>query len=400
MITEYAIAVWTVLLDLSPPLLLGLLIAGLLHVLLPPGLISRHLSGKTYRDVFRAVLIGIPMPLCSCGVIPTALDLRNQGASKGATTGFLISTPQTGVDSILVAATFLGWPFALFKVLAAFFTGMIGGILVNLTEDKVTIPPPQVVAAERSRPSVAEVLRYGIFDLLGAIDLWLAFGILVSALISILIPTGYLAEVNWAGGIVAMLAMLVIALPLYVCTTGSVPIAAALIAAGLPPGAALVFLMAGPATNVATLGAVYRTLGKRVLAIYLGTVSVMSILLGLTFNWLLADATGTVHHHGAEGSLLQVASALTVSALLVFLIGRRFLNRKTVTGEKPGELLLSVRGMTCGHCVQSVKKALEGIPGVKRATPDLRAGTVRVQGENLDRAKLSAAIEKAGYKSG
>lgn len=400
MITEYAIAVWTVLLDLSPPLLLGLLIAGLLHVLLPPGLISRHLSGKTYRDVFRAVLIGIPMPLCSCGVIPTALDLRNQGASKGATTGFLISTPQTGVDSILVAATFLGWPFAIFKVLAAFFTGMIGGVLVNLTEDKLTIPPPQVVTAERVRPSPAEVLRYGIFDLLGAIDLWLIFGILVSALISILIPTGYLAEVNWAGGIVAMLAMLVIALPLYVCTTGSVPIAAALIAAGLPPGAALVFLMAGPATNVATLGAVYRTLGKRVLAIYLGTVVVMSILLGLTFNWLLAGATGTLHHHGTEGSLLQVGSALTLSALLVFLIGRRFLSRKTIAGEQPGELLLSVRGMTCGHCVQSVKKALEVLPGVTSAAPDLRSGTVRVQGENLDRARLSAAIEQAGYRSG
>ncbi len=404
MITEYIVEVWGVLLELSPALLLGLLIAGLLHVLLPPGLISRHLSGKTYRDVMRAVLFGIPMPLCSCGVIPTAIGLKNEGASKGAATGFLISTPQTGVDSILVSATFLGWPFALFKVLAAFVTGMIGGVLVNLTEKpEIAAPALTTAEGERVRPSAAEVLRYGIFDLLGSIDLWIVLGVLVSALITVLVPAGYLAGVDWAGGIPAMLAMLAIAIPLYVCTTGSVPIAAALIAAGLPPGAALVFLMAGPATNVATLGAVYRALGRRVLAIYLGTVAVMSILLGLTFDWVLGAAAGPAHHHGSGGSLLQVASALTVAALLFFLIGRRFLLRRTTVeeqvGNSAGELVLPVRGMTCGHCVKTVKAALEALPGVSEAAPDLRTGSVRVQGKNLDRKELVYAIRRAGYET-
>jgi len=402
MIGEYFIQVRAVLLELSPALLLGLLIAGLLHVLLPPGLISRHLSGKTYRDVMRAVLFGIPMPLCSCGVIPTAIGLKNEGASKGAATGFLISTPQTGVDSILVSATFLGWPFALFKVGAAFVTGMIGGMLVNLTEKPaLPAPAPAAPGLGRSRPSAREAFRYAIFDLLGSIDLWIVLGVLISALIAVLVPAGFLAGADWSRGILAMLAMLAIALPLYVCTTGSVPIAAALIAAGLPPGAALVFLMAGPATNVATLGAVYRSLGKRVLAIYLGTVAVMSILLGLTFDWVLGSASGSVHHHATGGNLLQVASALIVAGLLIFLIGRRFF-RDRPAGGGPGEesadrLTIPVRGMTCGHCVKTVKEALEEIPGVTEAVPDLKGNLVRVRGENLDREELVDAIRRAGY---
>ncbi len=403
MIAEFFIQVWRVLLELSPALLLGTLIAGLLHVFLPPGLVSRHLSGKTYRDVMRAVLLGIPMPLCSCGVIPTAVGLKNEGASKGAVTGFLISTPQTGVDSILVSASFLGWPFALFKVLAAFVTGMIGGVLVNLTEkDRGAAAAVPAKAEERAKPSPIEVIRYGVFDLLGSIYLWIILGILVSALITILVPAGYLAEADWAGGLLAMLAMLVIALPLYVCTTGSVPIAAALIAAGMPAGAALVFLMAGPATNVATLGAVYRALGKRVLAIYLGTVAVMSIVLGLAFDWVLGSAAGPAHHHGGGGSLLQVASALAVSAILLFLLGRRVFGRTAAPaaagqGDQE-EMVLPVRGMTCGHCVRTVKDALEKIPGVREAEPDLREKLVRVRGKNLDRTRLAQAVRKAGYQ--
>ncbi len=404
MIADYFIQVWGVLLELSPPLLLGLLIAGLLHVLLPPGLISRHLSGQGYRDVGRAVLFGIPLPLCSCGVIPTALGLRKEGASKGAATGFLISTPQTGVDSILVSASFLGWPFALFKVLAAFVTGMVGGILVNLTEGEDPAPaknPP--TERGRVRLSAGEGLRYAIFDLLGSIEIWIVLGVLVSALITVLVPAGYLAGVDWARGMAAMLAMLVIALPLYVCTTGSVPIAAALIAAGLPPGAALVFLMAGPATNVATLGAVYRALGKRVLAVYLGTVAVLSILLGLAFDWVLAGAAAPVHHHVHGAGPLRTAAALAVAGLLVFLLGRRLVNRLGPAagggGEKAGELTIPIRGMTCGHCVQSVKDALETLPGVERAEPDLRNNLVRLRGEHLNREELARAIRRAGYEA-
>ncbi len=406
MIAEFFTQIWGVLLELSPALLLGTLIAGLLHVLLPAGLISKHLSGSTYRDVLRASLFGVPMPLCSCGVIPTAIGLRKQGASPGAVTGFLISTPQTGVDSILVSATFLGWPFALFKVLAAFVTGMIGGILVNLTESPAgngESDRPGATTAGKVPKTPAEVIRYGIFELLGSIDIWIVLGVAVSALITIAIPEGYLAGTAWTGGIWAMLLVLVISLPLYVCTTGSVPIAAALIAAGIPAGAALVFLMAGPATNVATLGAVYRSLGKRVLAIYLGTVAVMSIVLGLAFDWVLGSRVAAVRLHGGGGSPLQVISALAVAGILVFLLGRRFIARikgplqpRPQTGE---ELVLPIRGMTCQHCVTTVRNALEALPGVESAEPDLPAKLVRVRGENLDREELARAVRQAGYQT-
>ncbi len=129
--TVFLLNLWQVFLDLSPSLLLGLLLAGMLHVYLPKGLIHRGMSRPNLTSALRASLVGVPMPLCSCGVVPAALALKNEGASKGATTSFLISTPQTGVDSLLVSASFLGWPFALFKLAAAFLTGLIGGSLVN-----------------------------------------------------------------------------------------------------------------------------------------------------------------------------------------------------------------------------------------------------------------------------
>ncbi|MFH1039438.1 MAG: permease [PVC group bacterium] len=406
MIAEFFITAWAVLLELSPPLLLGTLIAGLLHVFLPPGLVSRHLSRSTVGSVLRAVLLGIPMPLCSCGVIPTTIGLKNEGASPGAATGFLISTPQTGVDSILVSATFLGWPFALFKVLAAFVTGMIGGTLVNLTGKQAGEEKTAAAAQPRGdgvSKTPAEVLRYGIFELLGSIDIWIVLGVVVSAIIAITIPGGYLSGSAWTGGIGGMLIVLAIALPLYVCTTGSVPIAASLIAAGMPTGAALVFLMAGPATNIATLGAVYRVLGKRVLAIYLGTVAVMSIALGLTFDWVIGSRGQAAHHHAAGGSLLQTVCAAALSVILVLLLGRRILRKRPATTGRPetgaAEQTIRVRGMTCHHCVKTVKDALEAVAGVTEAAPDLRTGTVRVRGAGLNRKDLARAIRKAGYET-
>lgn len=392
------------MLDLSPALLLGLLVAGLLHVLIPPGLVSRHLSRSNSRSVLRAVLLGIPMPLCSCGVIPASIGLKNAGASKGAATGFLISTPQTGIDSILVSASFLGWPFALFKVLAAFVTGMIGGILVNITEssdnEKAIKREPDNKPGQFHNP-IVEVFRYGFFDILASIDIWIVLGIVVSAFITILIPPGFLAGHPWTQGLGGMLLVLAIALPLYVCTTGSVPIAASLIAAGMPTGTALVFLMAGPATNIATLGAVYRSFGRRVVAIYLGTVAIMSILFGLIFNRILSPGMTGVHHHGGEASLLQLICAVVLSALLIFLLGRRLFKKPaaavSISPDKGRAKTIRVRGMTCSHCVNAVKNALEKVDGVEEAIPDLTTGTVLIRGDNIDNNTILRAVQEAGY---
>lgn len=395
-------AFWQILLELAPSLLLGLAIAGLVHAYLPTGFIHRGLSRPGLASVLRASLVGVPLPLCSCGVIPTALGLRNEGASKGATTAFMISTPQTGVDSVLVSAAFLGWPFALFKLVAAFVTGIMGGVLVNrLTDPDPDKDPAPNTSGETGRArGLVEAMRYAVDDLLGAIDLWILAGVALAALITVLLPADYFASQSWSQGLWGMLVVLAIALPLYVCTTGSVPIAASLIASGLPAGSALVFLMAGPATNLATFGAVYRTLGGRVLAIYLGTVVAMSILLGLSFDWLLqAPGTTLVHHHEAGPDWLGGVSALVLLVLMAYLMLRRLRRRLSPAAQVAADMTLRVRGMTCQHCVASVKRAIEGIDSVEEATPDLGTGLVRVRGSHLDASALVAAVEKAGFQA-
>lgn len=411
----FALETWRIFLELSPSLLMGLLLAGLVHAFLPRGLVKRRLSANSFRSVFEASLIGVPLPLCSCGVVPAAIGLRNDGASRGAAVSFLISTPQTGLDSLLVSASLLGWPFALFKIGSAFFTGLVGGLLVNATEPA---HEPQAAASleglmpgrEEQGPRLLLALRYALFELLAAIDIYLILGIFAAALIGFLIPPGTLAQMGVAQGFGGMLLVLVLSMALYVCTTSSVPIAAALIAAGLPTGTALVFLMAGPATNIATIGLVYRALGARVLAIYVGTVAVLSLLLGSLFDWVLPSAPAAQLGTPAccvEPSWWEIGSAILLAALLAFLLTRRLLRRfkrpERHLGKDtpmPGTLLFAVEGMTCGHCVARVEASAKALPEVTEAKADLQNGELRVCGtEALLAEPVIAAIEQAGYKA-
>lgn len=406
MVETYSNALWTVLLELSPALLLGLLLAGVLRVFFPDGLVRAHLSAPTLGSAVRAALIGVPMPLCSCGVIPAAIGLRNQGASKGATTSFMISTPQTGVDSVLVSAAFLGWPFALFKVGAAFFSGVLGGHLVNRYTRADEPGGAGLGQGEHWRSAtnrLVAVFSYALFDILAAIDLWLILGILLAALVTTAIPPDFLQGVVWTQGLGGMLLVLAISLPLYVCTTSSVPIAASLIAAGMPAGTALVFLMAGPATNVATIGAVYRALGARVLGLYLGTVIAASVSLGMTFDFVLGDtAAGVALHAHDTGAWWETGSVLLLLALMAFLLGRRIWLRlapaRLQTQERKGGVTLQVEGMTCQHCVASVKNALQSVDEVEQVVADLGSGIVHVSGGQLRRELLEGAVTRAGYR--
>jgi uncharacterized membrane protein YraQ (UPF0718 family) len=344
---------WLVLLDLSSWLIIGMAVAGILHVILPERFIRRHLGSRSVGSLVKAAVVGVPMPLCSCGVIPTAIGLKEDGASDGAAVSFLISTPQTGVDSILVSATFLGWPFAVFKVAAAFVTGIIGGLFVNLAP-AAAAPAHESGSAEScaAHPRVnplREFFHFAFVRLLGGIYLWIILGVAASALIGVIVPDDFFKGVWWMQGLGGMLVMLVIALPMYVCSTGSVPIAASLIAAGMPAGAALVFLMAGPATNVATLGAVLKKFGGRVLAIYLGTVVVMSIGLGLLFDFLLEGARG-----GNESMMHTLPDPVQFAAavLLLHLIGA-FLIRDAAgwvkSRRKRMQSRTAARVLTCGN---------------------------------------------------
>lgn len=410
MLERFLIEVWNVLLQLSGPLLLGTLIAGIIHAIVPSSFIHRKLGKKGIDSVINAALIGVPMPLCSCSVVPTTIGLKQDGATDGAATSFLISTPQTGVDSIVVSGTFLGWPFAIFKVITAFVTGIIGGFIVDRTDKKPESKPDidiRDVNIKKLHSRIWEALRYGLFDLLGMIYRWVALGIVVAAIISILFPAGALAQYKWIGGFWGMFLMLAIALPMYVCTTGSVPIAASLIAAGMPTGTALVFLMAGPASNVATIGAVYRAFGKRVLAIYLATVAVFSMLFGYLFNWVIAPGQGMMghHHHGIETvGWFTIATTILVIGIFMFLTAYdlyrkyRVAPRAIKEAENKMAIELDIKGMNCKHCVMTVTKALQGVPGVTKADVYLESNLAIIDG-NPDMASLIKSVHDAGYEA-
>lgn len=392
-VSQVLSALWQVLLELSPWLLLGAGVASVLHIAVPSDFVRRQLRGR--GAVWKAVALGVPMPLCSCGVIPAGLGLKRQGASDGAAIGFLISTPQTGVDSILVSAAFLGWPFALFKVGSAALLGVLGGTLTD------RVPGPQTVISELTiEEAPPRTLRGGVdhgLSLLRMVWRWVAFGVVVSALLTTFVPADAFAGLAAHGAIFAMGAVLLVSVPLYVCATASVPIAAALVASGFPPGAALVFLMAGPATNVATIGAVYRAFGGPRLAVYLVTILVGSITLGYAFDFLLAPSAhvAVVPEH-AGGPVAVLATIVWLAMMSFFALDdlRRFARSRV---NAKGAVTIGVEGMTCGGCARKLEGKLVAAEGVTSARVSLEPGRASVVG--LDEAALCALVEAAGYRA-
>ena len=388
------------MLELSPFFLLGMLVAGALHVVLPRNFVRKQLTGRF--GVLKAVALGVPLPLCSCGVIPAGLGLKRDGASNGASLGFLISTPQTGVDSILVSASFLGWPFALFKVIAAAVTGFIGGFLADrVPEDKSWEGDLSEAAAsnEKDARNLRAMFEHA-HELLASIWRWLVFGIVVSALINTFLPVGTMAIFADAGPLVAGLLVLLVSLPLYVCATASVPIAAALVSNGMPVGAALVFLMAGPATNVATIGAIYRGFGRRQLALYLGVLIVGSLGFGLLFDLGISTLSVEQHvHQEAHRTWWAVASAILLTGLIARLAIQdllRFLRSRFGSGSGP-MIDVDVDGLSCGACERKVENALLALDGVISASVTRSPDRARIVG-TAGRESIEQAIVDAGYR--
>ena len=287
--------------EMSPYLLLGFLLAGLMHAFIPGGWYAKYLSGHSLRSVFNAALFGVPLPLCSCGVLPTAMSLRREGAGKGAVTSFLIATPQTGVDSIFATYSLMGLPFAIVRPITAFLTAIVGGTLVNWgTTD--TAPLPTATAAthccatqkQSFMQRMLSALRYGFVEMMQDIGKWLVIGLIIAGLITVLVPDSFFAVFK-DNTLLSMLLVLCISIPMYICATGSIPIAVALMLKGLTPGAALVMLMAGPACNVASLLVVNKVLGKRTLLLYLAAIIGGAVLSGIAIDQLLPREWFTDH---------------------------------------------------------------------------------------------------------
>ena len=408
-ISKFLTGCWTTLCELSPWLLLGMLISGILHVVLPKSFVRRRFRG--FGGVVKSVLLGVPLPLCSCGVIPAGIGLKNDGASDGAAVGFLISTPQTGIDSVLVSASFFGWPFAIFKMFAAAVTGILGGWLTEVSGESETELDQKSVdchtddcsaeetearpALLRSRTAWIGELWAHAMEVLQSIWLWLLVGVLVSALISSLGFEGFVKQVGEGGLLLSMLLMLVIAIPIYVCATASIPIAAALVTSGLPPAVALVFLMAGPATNLTTMGAIRKRFGWRVLGIYLGTLIVGSFVSAFLFDWVLTAQVGAGAIHGHHNNWWSTLSAIVVLLLIGRIVLRKFFVPQHVENSSTVELF--VIGMNCSSCVSRIETAVGAMAGVDSVRVDLGRGVASVNGE-VSTGEIATVVEGLGFE--
>jgi len=351
-------AAWQLLLDSSVYILFGLLIAGLLRVFMSPNSVATHLGQGRFRSVFKAALLGIPLPLCSCGVLPAAAGLRKQGANKGATAAFLISTPESGVDSIAITWALLDPVMTLARPVAAFTTAAAAGISENLLapprEREMEAPdlscpvdgccegydcPPEEHACHHTfAEKIRAGLKFAMTDVWGDIASWFFVGLLLAGLIVALVPEEMMGRFL-GGGLPSMLLMLAVGIPLYICATASTPIAAALILKGVSPGAALVFLLAGPATNVTSLTVLLKILGKRATAIYLTMIALFSVLFGLAvdraYGLLGIDARAMVGQ-AAEWvpPWAQLLGALTLLALSVKPVSRTLRTKRKHTRSR------------------------------------------------------------------
>ncbi len=337
---------WKLLQDSSIYVMFGIFVAGLMRVFVRPEAVSRHLGKGKVRSVLKAAALGIPIPLCSCGVLPAAVSLKRQGANNGATTAFLISTPESGVDSIALTYALIDPVMTVARPAAAFATAAVSGIAENVLgaeKEERPIPPdlrcpvdnccdgvdclPDVHKGHHGfLEKLKAGLGYALFELWEDIAPWFVLGLLLAGVITALIPSELLAK-HLGGGISAMLIMLAVGIPLYICATASTPIAAALILKGVSPGAALVFLLAGPATNVTSLTVLFGLLGKRATAIYLASIAVVSVACGLALDQVYAFFGISAQAVAGQAAELIPPWAQVAGALALLIMSARPLYR-------------------------------------------------------------------------
>ncbi|MCX6326510.1 MAG: permease [Bacteroidia bacterium] len=417
-IKGFATELLFILTEMAPYLMLGFIFAGLLHLLFPKKRVRRYMGQNNFKSIFNAALLGVPLPLCSCGVIPTAISFYKHGASKASTVSFLISTPQTGVDSIFVTYSMLGLPFAIIRPIVAFVTGLLGGLVTKKIdpEKAATVLQNNENGDELPKgffPRVKEMFRYSFIDFLQDISNWLIIGLLIAALISVLVPDDFFAD-KIPNDFFGMLLILIISIPVYICATASVPVAAVLMLKGLSPGAALVLLMAGPATNAATITMIAKVLGKKSLIGYLGAIITGALLSGLIIDYFLPAEWFRVsehfshmgHDHQMLPDWLKTGSAIMLTLLIINGYIQKYLNTKKMSsqnisssGFSPEKIItIRVGGMTCNHCKENVENSIRSVQGVDDVDVDLTTGKVNITGDFFDLAKIKSGIESIGYK--
>lgn len=400
LLSEIGAAAWQLMLEMAPYLMLGFFLAGLLHVLISPARVARFMGTKGIGSSVRAAMLGVPLPLCSCGVIPTGISFFKNGAGKGATNSFLISTPQTGVDSIILTYSLMGPVWAIARPIVALITGIAGGVVTDKFDPDMPLPSTSTETPKTSKlPWFLRIFKYAFVDFLADIARPLLTGIAFAIAITLLIPDDFFTT-YLSNPLLNMLLILVAAVPMYVCATGSIPIAAALLAAGVSPGAVLVFLMAGPATNVATITVLWKVLGRKSTLVYLFTIITGALFFGILIDyglpksWFAFHAADPMHTHQHGYDWLAISCAVALIALIIVAELRKlsFFHSKS----KPMSHTYTVEGMTCNHCKAAVEKAAMQVAGITSAEAIPSENKLIVEGEAND-AKLKAVVEGLGY---
>lgn len=373
MVLELLNNIWLVFLDTAFWLLTGLLAAGFIKSFISDSTMQRWVGGRGIGSILRAALFGAPLPLCSCGVLPAAIGLRRAGASKEATVSFLISTPETSVDSVAVTYALMGPLMAIFRPAAALFNAVGTGMLTTLVADEpiaaksaentgaaavqsccvssekvqpeVVVSPCCASKSEKTESSsccstkkeavnngkpnrLLSVISYAGADLLDDIAQWMAFGIVLAGIMMTFIPPGWLAQ--WGGGLSAMLIMLVVGVPMYICAVASTPVAAGLLLAGVSPGAVLIFLLVGPATNIASFALLKKELGLKVTLMYLFGLSALSLMMGLLLEWLLRTQGWHIQAQLGEAHAMLPGMVSWVSAFILIFLAVKPLRRAVI----------------------------------------------------------------------
>ena len=416
MITNFFDNIWFLIIEMSQYLLLGMTFVALLNMFFNKDLISNHIGGNNLKSIIKSALFGVPLPLCSCGVVPTSVYLSKNGASKPAVIAFLISTPQTGVDSIIATYGMLGPVFAVFRPIAALIMGVLGGSvflffnknknIINETIKDVKFEFQEIELHDNFYKKIQKSIKYAFGEFINDISTQFLIGLIIAGLIATVIPNNFFSEAAFQSEFLSMLLIILFGIPMYVCATASIPIAVTLMMKGLSPGVAYAFLVAGPVSNAASITILSKILGKKSLSLYLFIVVIMTLFFGYLLNWIHAifninPHTFMIHNHihNNSFSFWQYILALIFISLLSF----SYYNKLSIKIKEkfkkgvPQMQKFKVEGMSCSHCVMNVERAIRSVEGVEDVKVSLAENSAAIKG-NFDLNKIKSAVDAIGYK--
>lgn len=393
-------------------MLLGLGFVAILNLLVTKNLIIRHVGSNNLFSVVKASLFGVPLPLCSCGVVPTAVYMAKNGASRASVVSFLISTPQTGIDSIIATYGMMGWLFAIYRPIMAFMMGIAGGLsaaLFNTEKKEKKIIIDEIKTRPPFGKRIKKTINYAFVEFLDDISVHFVVGLIIAGFIAYFLPADAIADYGIQSGILGMLLMIAIGAPMYICATASIPIAVVLMMKGFSPGVAFVFLAVGPATNAASLAVLAEAIGKKTTAIYVISMSLSAIIAGYILDWIFSifsiDMVAMLKHMHEHGDMISYEIKLILAVIFFILlvasiyrvIKAKIDAKKETIMDKGAAEKLNIEGMTCPNCVAHVKRAIEKTDGVDSVDIKLDENAAYIEGK-FDKDQIIKSVEDAGYK--